>query len=465
MSRREENLNHLDQKGLYRTLAVVALPIALQSLIGSSLNLVDNLMVGSLGEAELNAVGVSVQIYFIHWMVMFGFTSGSSTFMAQFFGAKDLHSIRKTAGFAITVTMSASILFFIAAMFFPHYVLRVFTKFPEVIDLGVGYVRMAAPAFLFVAVNVPLTAALRATQQTRLPLYISGAAFLTNTFLNYLFIFGSLGAPKMGVTGAALATMISRAIEMSLTLIVVFGRKNMIGGKIKEFFAFDKALAVRIVKNAIPTTINETMWGLGTALYVAAFARIGVTEGAAVQACNTINNLFMMAAFSVGDATLILVGQKLGEGKTDYAFFLAKKLVRISLMIGICAGAGLILCGKPLLSLFDFTDAGAHFAFWILVVYGCTMWMGIYNATNITGVLRCGGDTRFAMLAEVLAVWCIGVPAAFLTALVLKWPIYFAVLAVKLEDVVKGIALTRRFFSKKWVKNVIRDISGNDTAN
>lgn len=461
MSRREETLNKSHGERLYRSLLVVALPIALQSLIGSSLNLVDNLMVGSLGETELNAVGVSVQIYFIHWMVLFGFTSGSATFMAQFFGAKDLKNIRKTVGFAITVAIGISILFFIAAMFFPQYVLRIFTRFPEVIDLGVGYVRMAAPAFLFVAINVPLTVALRATQQTRLPLYISGVAFLTNTFLNYVFIFGNFGAPKLGVTGAALATMLARGLEMSLTLFVVFARKNMICGRIREFFSYKKDFALRIVKNAIPTTINETMWGLGTSLYIAAFARIGVTEGAAVQACNTINNLFIMAAFSVGDATLILVGQKLGEGKLDYAYQLAKKLVRISLIIGICAGAGLILCGKPLLSLFEFTDQGAHYAFLILVVYGCTMWMGIYNATNITGVLRCGGDTRFAMLAEVLAVWCIGVPAAFITALVLKWPIYFAVLTVRLEDVVKGIALTRRFFSKKWVKNVIRDIDEN----
>ncbi len=200
------------------------------------------------------------------------------------------------------------------------------------------------------------------------------------------------------------------------------------------------------------------MWGLGTALYIAAFARIGVTEGAAVQACNTINNLFIMAAFSVGDAALILVGQKLGEGKPELAFRLAKKLVCIGLIIGVCAGAILILLGKPLLSLFDFTDRGEHYAFLILIVYGCTMWMSIYNAVNITGVLRCGGDTRFAMLAEVLTVWCIGVPVAFLTSLVFHLPIYLAVLAVRTEDVVKGIVVTRRFFSRKWVKNVIHEI-------
>ncbi|MCI8647298.1 MAG: MATE family efflux transporter [Firmicutes bacterium] len=456
----ETTLNNLNKRALLKSLAVVALPIALQSLIASSLNLVDNLMVGSLGEEELNAVGVSVQIYFIHWMMLFGFTSGSATFMAQFFGAGDMRNIRKSTGFAISVNVCVSLLFFVAAMFFPQYVLRIFTSFPQIIDLGAGYVRMGAFAFLFVAVTVPFTTALRATQQTRLPLYISIVAFATNTFLNYLFIFGSFGAPKLGVMGAALATVISRFIELMLTLFVVFGRKNMLAGNLREFFSFDKAFAFRIVKNAVPTTINETMWGLGTALYVAAFARIGITEAAAVQACNTINNLFMMACFSVGDATLILVGQKLGQGKTEIAFEMSKQLLKIGTVIGICTGAGLVLCGRPLLGLFDFTDQGAEYAFRILIVYGCAMWLSLYNAIHITGVLRCGGDTRFAMLAEVLCVWCVGVPMAFLTALVFKWPIYFAVLAVKSEELVKGILLTRRFFSKKWVKNMIHDIEG-----
>lgn len=455
--KKEATLNTINNKSLLKTMAAVALPIALQSLIGSSLNLVDNLMVGSLGEAELNAVGVSVQFYFVHWMLLYGFTSGTATFMAQYFGVKDFHNIRKTVGFALTVTVSVSMLFFLTALIFPHYVLRIFTRFPEIIELGSGYVRACAPAFLFTAVTVPFTSALRATQQTRLPLYISGAAFLTNTFLNYLLIFGSWGAPKLGVAGAALATMIARGLEMSLILYMVFGRKNKLCGPIREFFSYTKSSAVKIVKNAVPTTINEAMWGLGTSLYVAAFARIGVTEGAAVQACSTINNLFIMAAFSIGDATLILVGQKLGEGKLDYAYQLAKKMVKIGLVIGLAAGGLLIVFGKPLLSLFEFTDRGAHFALLILIVYGCTMWLTVYNAVNVTGVLRCGGDTRFAMLAEVLAVWCVGVPVAFLTALVLQWPIYFAVLAVKLEDVVKGIAVTKRFFSKKWVKNVISE--------
>ena len=258
--------------------------------------------------------------------------------------------------------------------------------------------------------------------------------------------------------GAALATAIARLLEMLIILFEVFGLRNKIAGSLKDFFGYSRDLATRIVKNALPTTTNETLWGIGTSLYIAAFARIGIAEGAAVQACNTINNMFTLAAFSVGDAILILVGQKLGEGKPELAYTMSKKMIKIGLVIGIVMGAGVIAAGEPLLSLFSFSRQGEEYAFRILIIYGLTMWLTIYNATHVTGTLRCGGDTKFAMVTETATVWLIGVPLAFITSLYLQWPIYLAVLAVRLEEAVKGVFLTKRYFSKKWLRNVIKDI-------
>ena len=453
-----ENLNTIKNKELLRMLAKVALPIALQSLIGSSLSLVDNLMVGSLGELELNAVGVSVQIFFIHWMLLFGFMGGSATFISQFYGVRDIKNIRRTVGFALTVAMGIGAVFFIAGMFFPQYILRIFTSFPEVIEAGTGYIRIGSVTFLMLAFTQAFTIALRATQQTRLPLYASVTAFATNTVLNYVLIFGNFGAPAMGIEGAALATAISRFIEMSLILFMVFGRKNILAGKPSEFFSYSRELAVRIFRNALPTTINETMWSLGTSLYVAAFARISITAGASIQACNTVNNVFTMAAFSIGDAVLILVGQKLGEGKYELAYDMSAKLTKVGLVVGFIIGTAVILFGKPILNLFGFSPEGFEYASKILIVYGATLWLSLFNAIHVTGTLRCGGDTRFAMITEVATVWGIGVPVAFLTSLHLGWPIYFAVLAVKSEEAVKAVVLLKRYLSKKWLNNVITDI-------
>ncbi len=450
-----ETLNTIDNKMLLKSTLVVAGPIALQSLIASSLNLVDNLMIGALGELALNAVGVSVQLFFIYWMFVFGFASGAATFMAQFYGAKDLMNIRKSTGFTLCVVFAMGVIFFCAAMFFPQYVLRIFTKYPEVIETGIPYVRTGAFTFLLTPITQTLTVVLRATQQTHLPLISSVSGLCTNTFMNYCLIYGHFGLPRMGVQGAALATVIARLVELALILYFVFGRDNIVKGPLKEFFGFGKELASRIFENALPTTINETMWGLGTSLYIAAFARISITAGAAVQACNTINSLFSMAAFSVGDAVLILVGQKLGEEKKQEAYEMARRLLALGLAVGILLGGLTIMFGRPILGLFDFTDEGQSLAWKILIVYAATLWMEVYNAVLVTGALRCGGDTKFAMFTEAGAVWLIGVPVAFITSLFLKWPIYVAVMCVKLEGVVKGIILTLRFKSRKWLNTVI----------
>lgn len=415
-------------------------------------------MVGSLGEAELAAAGIATQIYFVHWMCMFGFTSGSSTFMAQFWGNRDIENIKKTIGFAISVCFCISMLFFIAAVFCPRQVMRLFTSDAQLIELGAGYIRTAAPTFLTISFAVPFSTALRATQQTQLPLYISIGVFTTNTALNYVFIFGNFGAPKLGVTGAALATLIARCLEIVLICFVVFAKRNVVAGRLHEYLHWNRALVQRILQNAIPTTLNETLWGLGTALFAAAYARIGVTAYAAVQAGNVINNLFTMAGFSIGDATLILVGEKLGQGKLDYAYALAGKFLKTAVGFGVISGALLILCSKPILGLYSLSDEGMKFAAYILIIYGLFMWMACFNGTMITGVLRCGGDAFFGMASEIGTIYFYAVPMAFLAALVLKVPIYIAVLMVKTEDILKFVILLKRYFSKKWVKNVIHDI-------
>lgn len=447
-----------NKKALYKKLAVVAVPIALQSLIGSSLNLVDNLMVGSLGETELAAVGVGVQIYTLFYLFIYGFASGCSTFMAQFWGSGNVKGIKKAMGFTFVVCFSIGILFFLAAEFFPEKIMRIFTNIPEVIAIGKVYIQTCAPSFLLMPFNQSFEISLRATQQTHLPLIASIAAFCTNTSLNYVFIFGHFGAPALGVKGAATATVIARIIQLSILLFIVFVRKNIVAGTPREYFGWTPDFRKRVLRNSIPTTLNESLWSLGTSMYVAAFARVGITEYAAVQAGNTIQNVFIMAAFSLSDAALILVGQKLGQKKLDEAVILTKKLLRIGALIGFIFGLVLIAVSKPLISLFDFTPLGEKYTFYILIVLGLTMALPVYNVMIVSGVLRAGGDTKFAMLGETGTIWLYAVPVAFITALYLHWPIYFCILAVKGEEIIKCVIMTARVISKKWVKNVVTDL-------
>ncbi|MBR4020283.1 MAG: hypothetical protein IKI99_03140, partial [Firmicutes bacterium] len=255
--------------------------------------------------------------------------------------------------------------------------------------------------------------------------------------------------------GAATATTIARFLEILIMAVFMFRRSNCFRGPVRDFFGWNRDMMIRIIKNATPTTMNEFFWSLGQSMYVAAFARIGTTAYAAYQAAAAINSIFSYAAFSIGDAALILVGEKLGEGKKDETYVLAKRLLKIGTIFGIIVGVLLIATAMPLVDLFNLTELGKVYCFRILLVYGLCMGPSLYNGINITGTLRGGGDTRYAMLTEVSCTWLIAVPLAFLASLVLHMPIYLAVLVVRLEDVAKGILLTKRFLSKKWMNNVI----------
>ena len=448
----------IDNKALYRTLISVVLPITIQGLIGSSLSLVDSLMVGNLGETALASVGAGGQIFHLFWGIMFGFTSASGAFVSQFWGAKDMTNIRRTTGFCITVCFGAGMLLFLAGMFAPQMVIGIISNIPEVIENGSVYLRIIAPTFLLAGVSMALQMALRATQQTRLPLYIGIAAFATNTFLNWVLIFGNLGAPELGVEGAAYATLIARVVEFALNIYVVFIRKNIIAGPLKEFMSFGGELVARIIRSGLPVMINETLWAVGQTVYATAYGRMSVTDYASFQAANTIQGLFIMAIFSLADAVMILVGQKLGEGETDYAFVLAKKLLKIGVVCGITTSALQALSAKLIVGLYNFTPEGELSTLLILFVHSVFLTFSLYAGLIIVGVLRCGGDTRFAMFTEVGCLWLIGIPLVLLGVYVLDLPVYVIVAMAQFSDFVKAMIARKRFYTKKWAQNLIHGL-------
>jgi putative efflux protein, MATE family len=448
----------LEDKALYKLLAKIAIPIAIQGVVSATLGLVDNLMVGYLGEAELAAVGIATQIFFIHYLFLFGFTSGTATFMAQFYGAGDQKSIRKVVGFAMTVALGVGLLFFVIGFFFTEQFLHIYSDDPKIIAMAVPYVKICAPQCFTLAISVPFESAFKATQRTKIPLVVSSVTFTTNTFLNYVLIFGKFGAPALGISGAAAATLTARVFEVLLSFYFATRKDNALHGSIHDFFDWDREILKRVIKNALPTTGNELMWSIGTSLFVAAYSRIGTTSYAAYQAASSINSIFSFAAFSVGDATLILVGQKLGEGDGDYAWYLGKKLLKIGTIFGALCGLLVIAFAKPMVGFFALTPEGSTDAFRILVVFGCLMGLSLYNGINVTGILRGGGDTRFAMFAEIGCIWLVGVPLAFAASLWWQLPIYLVVLVVRSYDVAEAVLMTKRFWSKKWIKNVIKGL-------
>jgi putative MATE family efflux protein len=391
-------------------------------------------------------------------MVLYGWTGGTITYMAQFFGKGDMKNLRRVAGVSVTVCFSIGVLFFVACAFFSVHVMRVFTDIPEVIELGAPIIKYGSAVFLTWSVTVPLTAALKSTQQTKIPMIISGASLGVSTFLTLILIYGFLGMPRLGVMGVCVGIVVSRCLELTLYLIVIFAKRNILSAPLREFFSWDRELFRRVVKNAVPTAVNETMWSVGISMYNAAFGRIGVTEFAACQAGYTIMNLFVVACFSIGEALLILVGERLGADDLDGARRTASKILGIVVVIGLCAGGLLFGASRFIVLLFGFTPLGVHYTLLILTVYSAFLVLKAVNGAYVVGVLRAGGDTRFAMTAEICTVWFYGVPCAFFFALYAHLPVYIVLLIVQFEELIKFFILHRRYRSGKWVRDLVKDI-------
>ena len=447
-----------NKKALNRKRIKIATPIAIQGIVSATLSMVDNIMVGFLGETELAAVGVGSQLFMVHYLVLFGILSGSATFMAQFYGTKDMANIRKVIGFDFTLLAVLGAVIFLLVNCFTDGILSLYTEDAAVKALAAQYVRINSLSFLLLAVSSPLEMAFKATQQVRIPMIISNVIFFTNIAINYVLIFGKLGFPKMGVAGAAIGTLSSRIIEVLMNSYFAFRTGNEFCGKVRSYFGWDRELVRRIIKNATPTTINEFFWSFGQTMYVAAFSRISTTAYAAYQAANSIFNIFNFAAFSIGDAALILVGEKLGEGDMEYTWKLSKHLIKACILAGLVIGAITILLSQPLSGIFKLTDAGKMYTRYILIVFGATMAADLFNGLQIAGILRAGGDTKFAMISESLCIWLIAVPLAFTASLVWHLPVHLALLVTRTEMIIRGAILAKRYLSKKWMNTVITDL-------
>ena len=445
----------MNNRQFYRKVAMIAVPVALQGLISSSLTLLDNMMVSSLSEAALSAVNLGTQLFHIQWMMVFGFCTGGSTFLTQFWGAGERESIRKVVGFTTINTMALSLIFFCLGTFFPRQVMNLYTTDPVVAELGAQYLKTAAVNFLFIAVINPLSTALRATQQTRIPMYISIGAFVTDVVFNYCLIFGNFGLPRLEVRGAALATVFARVLEFSLMILLALVRKNPLRGPVRQFFVFDRNFAKRVYKNSAFTTLNETLWSGANSAMSAAYGHIGTVQFAAYSAALTIMNLFLMCMFSIGDASLILVGARIGEGKQDEARETAKKLLRLAVIFGTCAGVLIAIFSRFIIRIFDLSPEGFAIAQQIFYINAVFCPINLMNGVLISGILRAGGDTRYAALTEILVMWLTSVPLAFIGAMWLKLPIATVVLMAQVECIIKSIILLRRFRSGKWLNYMI----------
>lgn len=444
-----------NDKKFFKSLLRLAIPIVLQNLVLSSLNLVDTIIIGGLGERAIASVGLANQYFFLLNLLLFGITSGSSIFTSQYWGNRDILSIKKVLGLCIITGGLAALLFTIGGLFLPEQILSIFSKDKDVIILGSQYLRIIAFSYIITSISFAFSFTLRSTGQVKIPMVVSITALGINTALNYILVYGYFGFPEMGVRGSALATLIARAVEMVFMLSVVYKTKNVIAGNLTELFNLTFNFIKNFFKVTIPVILNESIWALGVTLYSVVYARMGTEVIASTNISSTIERITWVIFMGLGNACAVMIGNKIGEGNEKEAFTYAKRFIILGPSLAIIGGIFVFFNSHFILSAYKVSPTVYNYAAKNLIVFSVFLWVKVFNFTSIVGILRSGGDTKFCLFIDTSGVWLIGVPLAFLGGLVWHLPVYWVYTLVFMEEIYKLILGLPRILSKKWINNLV----------
>lgn len=440
------------QKSFYKKVAVIAAPIALQQLVISSLNMVDVFMISSLSNESIAGVGGANKLYFMFNLFLFGMSSGSAILTAQYWGAKDYKSIKQVYGITLTFGMVISLIFGVLALLVPEWVMHFFSGDTGVIREGAAYLRWVGFSYFFNAVSFATVFTLRSTKEVKLPLLVSIVAIGLNTILNWVLIFGHFGLPALGVVGAAIATLLSRVLEMLILLIMCNRRKLAPSGRLSEIFSYPLELVKKYIVIAGPAVVNEVVWSSGVTMYAVVFGKMGTEVMSAMTIYQTIDQMAFVLIIGLSNSAAIILGNTLGKGDLTKAYQEAIEFIKLGVAIALFLAVLVVLLAEVTVGIFPLTPTVHLYVVRSLYVMAAALLPRTLNTITVVGILRSGGDTFFTALIDGLGVWVVAVPLAFITGLYFKWDIWFVVAAISMEEVVKVTLTLWRTFSKKWMR-------------
>lgn len=441
----------------WRLVLTTGLPIMVQNLIFNSFSLVDNILVGGLGEVNIASVGVANKLSFIYMLFLFGINSGTNIFSAQYWGKRDLKGVRRVLGLSLGLGLTISLPFTLIGIFAPHHIIDIFSNDPEVIRLGASYLAIVALAFPINAISSSYGMQSRGVGRANVPLIASTIGFLLNAFLDYALIYGKFGFPNMGIEGAALATLLSKIVECSVLLGITYYNKYELAAKFSEFTGYNREFLKRFFRPVLPVIFNEMFWAVGVSSYTYFYGVLGTEALATVQILDVVNSIFISAFMGLGHAVGAVIGNLIGAGEEDVARIYAKRSVLVSASFGFFMSFVLILVGPSFLGFFSINEATRRLCELTIIVYAIYMIPKVTNHLMIVGVLRGGGDTIFSALIDVGAPWLIGIPMAYLGVRVLEWPVYLVMALINLEELTKACVGIGRLLSGKWLHNLVKD--------
>jgi putative MATE family efflux protein len=438
-------------KEFYKVLFAIAIPVMLQNLINSLVNMLDTIMIGRLGTVEIAAVGLGNQIFFLYNLTLFGICSGGAIFTAQFWGKKDIQGIRKNMGFCMTLSLLVAAIFTAGAAFIPDRLIGVYSRDPLVIRSGAVYLRTLSPSFIPFAINIVLVLTLRSVERVRLAIVSTLIALSMNGILNYLFIFGAGPIPAMGVRGAAIATVISRVVETAILVIVSYVRRYPPAGSLGELFSFNGPYARRFLKITLPVILNEIAWSTGITVQNLIFARTDTDAIAAFNITNTFSQLTWVIFIGLGNGIAVLIGKKIGEGREKTARDYASYIVRFAPLLSLGIAAVLFALSSFLPFVFNVGEEVLETASQMFIILCFSYPFRAFNMAMVIGICRAGGDTVFCVFYDIAVMWLLTLPLAAAAAFVFGAPVWIIYLCVCAEEPIKMFFGLWRFRSGKWL--------------
>lgn len=443
-----------EKRIFYRKLWGLVFPIAIQNLMTALVSASDAFMLGFVSQTSLSAVSLATQIQFVHNLFMLALTIGATTLAAQYWGKGDTDSVEEILAIVLKISMAVSVVFFIAAMFFSGFLMRIFTNDIRLIQAGIPYLRIVSVSYLFMGFSQIYLCIMKNSGRTVKSTIYGSVAVVINIGFNVIFIFGLAGFPAMGIAGAALATTVSRALELLLTIYENMHR-SLVCVRLKYIRNSSKKLKKDFWHYTTPVLGNELVWGCGFTMFSVIMGHLGSDAVAANSVANILKNIIACVCNGIGIGAGIIVGNELGKGEMERATEYGNRLFKLAVFAGAVSGL-ILLAVSPVLRIFTGSLSAQAHSYLKNMMYICTYYMigKSVNATVIAGVFCAGGDTKFGLKCDAVTMWVILIPIGMITAFVLKLPIMVVYFIISMDEIIKLPAVYRHYKKYNWVRNL-----------
>ena len=445
------------EKSFYKLIISIALPIAVQNLITFAVSMIDTMMLGSLGEVELSAAAIGNNLFFVLMVLLFGLAGGSNILISQYWGKGEVNAIHKILSIMYRGCLIIAAIFIGIAMILPEFFMKIYTSDIRVIEAGVTYLRIVSIGYIFYAITNCTIMMLRSVKTVRISLVVYISSLIVNALFNYILIFGKFGMPRLGVMGAAIATVIARITEFIIVIIFMIVFEEKINLRIKHLVKIDKLMLKDFISNCTPVLFNEFLWSTGSTMISIIIGRLGTETVADNSISNVVFQFVTVFIFGLSNATSVIIGNTIGEGRNEKAKEYANTVGVLSLIMGIMAAMVIGIIRPIVVDFYNVSESTKNIAMNIMSAMSIIVIFQSYGITLMMGVLRGGGDAKFVLINDIVFLWLVAIPCGFLAAFIFNWPIAVVFFILKSDEIIKSIIAVIRVLSGKWVRNVTRD--------